>query len=152
MATELSSAPIVPQPAPYQHHAYNKSAQYMPMGSGANTPLNISPTSPRTTSHLPLHTQQHAPPIRPLKTPNYIPAALRKTEKPNRQSPPKVDSAVDTPASSWNVGSPLGPAAGDVGPLSRIATEDLHSIYNDVPLSPGSGKPTQNHWQVRFIP
>ncbi|KAF1952115.1 hypothetical protein CC80DRAFT_552548 [Byssothecium circinans] len=142
MATQFSSTTTATQPTPYQH-AYKKSAQYAPMDSGANSPVNLSPTSPRDTSH-PYTRSQHAPPLRPLKTPLYVPAALRRTEK--RQSPPKNDARVDTPNSNWGHG-PFGSGNGDVAPVTRIATEDLNTIYNDMPLSPIAGPITRNHWQ-----
>lgn len=134
------------KPTPYQH-AYRKSAQYAPINFGANTPMNASPTSPRSSimSQPPTH-QPNGPHLRPLKTPLYIPAALRRTEN-TRPSPPKCDTPVD----SWNPQSPFGAGPGDAGPLARIATEDLNSIYNDGPLSPISGPITRNHWQVRTI-
>lgn len=147
MATDFSTATLVSQPAPYQHHGYKNSATYTPMAS--NTPMNSSPTSPRSTSHLSAH-PNYVPQIRPPKAAIYVPAALRKTEKPGRQSPPKIDSAVDSPNSSWGSGGGFGQTAGDGTPtLPRIATEDLNSIYGDIPLSPVTGPITRNHWQVR---
>ncbi|KAF2194629.1 hypothetical protein K469DRAFT_725896 [Zopfia rhizophila CBS 207.26] len=145
MATDFSTAPGVPQPAPYQHHAYKTSTHYSPMGSGANTPANISPTSPRTVANPPT-LPNHAPQIRPMKPPIYVPAALRRTEKPGRQSPPKVDSAVDSADSSWSTGAGFRQTTGDSvdSGISRIVTEELN---NDVPLSPITGPITRNHWQ-----
>ncbi|KAF2466245.1 uncharacterized protein BDR25DRAFT_76893 [Lindgomyces ingoldianus] len=149
MATDFSTATVAPQPALYQHHAYKTSAHYTPMGSGSNTPANISPTSPRSAAHLPTH-PNYAPPIRPMKPPLYVPAALRKTEKSARPSPPKVDSVVDTPDGSWSAGAGLRRPTNDTidTSLSRIPTEDMHSIYNDMPLSPIAGPITRNHWQL----
>ncbi|KAF2794439.1 hypothetical protein K505DRAFT_304032 [Melanomma pulvis-pyrius CBS 109.77] len=138
-------ATVVSQPAPYQHHAYKTSAHYTPMGSGANTPTNVSPTSPRST-HLPLHARV-VPTIEPRKPPIYVPAALRRTEKPGRQSPPKVDSAVESTNSSWSTGAGVGPMGDLASPISRIMTEDVNSIYNDTPLSPIAGPITKNHWK-----
>ena len=152
MATTFANTTAPPQPSPY-HHAYKKSAQFTPMGSGANTPTNVSPTSPRTAGNFPAHAH-HAPPIRPLKTPIYVPAALRRTEKPGRQSPPKIDSANHTPTGSFSGVGPSSHAAGDatlLSPISRIATEDWNSIYDNAPLSPVAGPITKNHWQVCSI-
>jgi len=147
MATEFSSATVDAQPT-HLKHAYRKSAHYVAMGSGSNTPTNVSPTSPRTTGgHLPTH-PQHAPHIRPLKTPIYVPAALRRTEKPARQSPPGTESGLDTPKTSWSVGSSFGQMPADGISITRIATEDMRSIYDDTPLSPVAGPITRNHWQV----
>lgn len=149
MATDFSTATVVSQPALYQHNAYKTSTNYTPMGSGSNTPLNSSPTSPRNNGNPALY-GNHAPQIRPQKVPIYVPAALRKTEKPARQSPPRDDFPANSPESSWGPGSGFGQVAGDgaQSPVLRIATEDLHSIYNDTPLSPIAGPITKNHWQV----
>ncbi|KAF2715769.1 hypothetical protein K504DRAFT_469884 [Pleomassaria siparia CBS 279.74] len=135
------------QPAPYHQHAYKTSAHYnTSMGSGANTPANISPTSPRSTH---LHLNRIVPTIEPRKTPVYVPAALRRTEKPNKHSPPKVDSTMVSPNNSWSTGANVGTPLGDgmPSPISRIHTEDLNSLYNDAPLSPTAGPITKNHWQ-----
>jgi hypothetical protein len=147
MSTQFSGAAVAVQHNPFGH-AYKKSALYSQMESGPNTPINVSPTSPRTTSHLPTY-PQHAPLLRPLKTPGYIPAALRRTEKPGGRSPPSADSGSDTPNTSWSTGGSLGQTPGDITPISRIATEDMRSIYDDTPLSPVTGPITRNHWQVR---
>ncbi|KAF2735656.1 FYVE-domain-containing protein [Polyplosphaeria fusca] len=144
MAADFSTATIVSQPAPYQHHAYKTSSQHTPTGLATSTSSDSSPTSPRTTVH-PLHVPQ----IRPQKNPIYVPAALRRTEKPARQSPPKHDSVVEIPDGTWSAGVGLGRAMGDgtQSPLARIATEDLNSIYSGTPLSPVAGPITRNHWQ-----
>ncbi|PVH99664.1 hypothetical protein DM02DRAFT_419525 [Periconia macrospinosa] len=144
MATDFSSANVAAKPTPYQH-AYRKSAQYAPINFGANTPMNASPTSPRSSTIVqpPAHqTNGNGALLRPLKTPLYIPAALRRTEN-RRPSPPKCDTPVD----GWNRQSPFASGASDVGPLARIATEDMNNIYNDGPLSPIAGPITRNHWQ-----
>lgn len=152
MATHFSNAAVGAQPTPFQH-AYKKSAQlYSQVDSGINTPMNLSPTSPRTTAGQLPHHPQHAPSIRPLRTPNYIPAALRRTERPTGRSPPKDDSGTEVPVTTWNTsGSFHAQSPGDTTPISRIATEDMRSIYDDTPLSPVTGPITRNHWQVRYF-
>ncbi|KAL1598802.1 hypothetical protein SLS60_007944 [Paraconiothyrium brasiliense] len=149
MSTQFSGAAVAAQHNPFQH-AYKKSALYSQIDSGSNTPMNVSPTSPRTMNHLPTY-PQHAPPLRPLKTPGYIPAALRRTEKPAGRSPPNVDSGIDTPNTSWSTGGLFGQSTGDTTPISRVATEDMRSIYDDTPLSPVAGPITRNHWQCGGI-
>ncbi|KAF2827913.1 hypothetical protein CC86DRAFT_201747 [Ophiobolus disseminans] len=147
MATQFSTATAIPQqPAPYQQHAYRKSAQYSPNGSASNTPLNISPTSPRT-SQLPL--QRHQGIYQP-RTAIGVPAALRKTEKPGSKSPPKVDSGVGSPNSGWQVNGGLTRVAtnGSATQVSQVGNEDMQSIYNDMPMSPTAGPITRNHWQA----
>jgi len=148
-ATQFSTATVPSHHhAPYQQHAYRKSTQYSPTGSASNTPLNISPTSPRTSQHLPL--QRHQGIYQP-RTAIGVPAALRKTERPTSKSPPKVDSGVGSPSSGWRVNSGLSQIATDSSatPTSQVGNEDRHSIYNDVPMSPTAGPITRNHWQVR---
>jgi hypothetical protein len=147
MAAEFSNATVAPQPTPY-HHAYKKSAQYTPMHSGASSPMHVSPTSPHDASHV--NHVNNAPPLRPLKTPLYVPAALRRTERGSRGSPPKGERRVDSPNSGWNINT-FRQGAGDVTPTTGLATEDLNSIFNDVPFSPIAGPITRNHWQVRLI-
>jgi hypothetical protein len=150
MATQFSTATAIPQHAPYQHHAYRKSTQYSPNGSTVNTPMNVSPTSPRTTSALPL--QRHQGIYQP-RTAIGIPAALRKTEKPSSKSPPKLDSGVGSPNSGWQVNGGLQRTGTDESatPSSRVGNEDMLSIYNQEPLSPTSGPITRNHWQVCLL-
>ncbi|CAO2652346.1 Nn.00g006290.m01.CDS01 [Neocucurbitaria sp. VM-36] len=146
MATTFSTATAIPQPPAFQHHAYRKSTQYSPTGSTANTPVNVSPTSPRTTTQLPLGRHQG---IYQPRTAIGIPAALRKTEKPGSKSPPKVDSGVGSPNNGWITNGPAHVANdGTATPVSQIGNEDMQSLYNDVPLSPVAGPITRNHWQA----
>ncbi|KAH7080855.1 hypothetical protein FB567DRAFT_562406 [Paraphoma chrysanthemicola] len=147
MATQFSTATAIPQHAPYQHHAYRKSTQYSPNGSATNTPINVSPTSPRTTTPLPL--QRHQGIYQP-RTAIGVPAALRKTEKPGGKSPPKLDSGVGSPNSGWNVNGGITPVTtnGSATNVSQVGSEDMNSIYNDVPMSPTAGPITRNHWQL----
>ncbi|KAF2621468.1 hypothetical protein BU25DRAFT_238208 [Macroventuria anomochaeta] len=142
MATQFSTATAIPShPAPYQHHAYRKSAQYSPTG----TPMNISPTSPRETNNMLKYHQS----IRPAKQALGVPAALRRTERPIKQSPPKHDSACASPNGGWAVNGGF-PSMNDgaATPVSQVNHEDMHSIYNEMPMSPIAGPITRNHWQA----
>lgn len=144
MATQFSTATAIPShTAPYQHHAYRKSTQYSPTG----TPMNISPTSPRDTqSMLNYHKS-----IRPAKQALGVPAALRRTERPVKQSPPKHDSACASPNGGWAVNGGFPSISdGAATPVSQVNNEDMHSIYNEMPMSPIAGPITRNHWQVRY--
>lgn len=150
MATQFSTATTIPpHHAPYQHHAYRKSTQYSPNGSATNTPMNVSPTSPRTsTTTLPLQRHQG---IYPSRTAIGVPAALRKTEKPGSKSPPRLDSGVGSPSSGWQVNAGIQASNDGVAtPISQVGNEDMRSIYNDVPMSPTAGPITRNHWQVCY--
>ncbi|KAF2197248.1 FYVE-domain-containing protein [Delitschia confertaspora ATCC 74209] len=145
MAAEFSTAPVAPQQIQHQpYHAYKHSFN-TPLHSGRQTPANISPTSPRTVSNVPaLHIQP--PQVQPRKTPIYVPAALRKTEKPVRQSPPKVDSALSSAESSWNSagGGFQQPAQDNNSAGSRIFSEELNG---EAQLSPITGPVTRVHWK-----
>lgn len=148
-ATQFSGATVASHHAPYRSHAYTKSTGYSPTNTTSNTPINVSPTSPRTSTHLPL--QRHQGIYQP-RVAIGVPAALRKTERPVSKSPPKVDSGVGSPSSGWNFNSALSQSAtdGNARPLSQVGNEDMHSIYNDYPMSPTAGPITRNHWQVCY--
>jgi hypothetical protein len=143
MATQFRSATAMPampnnQPS-YQHHAYRKSAQYSPTG----TPMNVSPTSPRDVNNLLRYHQA----TRPSKQALGVPAALRRTDF--KQSPPKYDSACASPNSGWAVNGGFPSTNGGVdSPVAQVNNEDMHSIYNEMPMSPIAGPITRNHWQV----
>ena len=78
--------------------------------------------------------------IRPRKPTIYVPAALRKTERP-RCSPPKTapDSPLDSSGSSAHSVAPDDDGVG----LSRAVPEELSAG----PLSPVAGPPSRNHWK-----
>ncbi|KAF2488332.1 FYVE-domain-containing protein, partial [Lophium mytilinum] len=105
-----------------------------------NTPANVSPTSPRTTNVHPNHARQ----LRPPKLPMYVPAVLRPTEKPSRQSPPKTgESGIDSAESSF--GSVVRRATGDsVNSVGGTVSSEESNIEGKGPVT---GPPSRNHWQ-----
>jgi len=132
-----------------QQLRYIQQSQYTPPASASGTPSNTSPTSPRTSWSLPPHMQPRVQQIRPPKSPMYVPAVLRPTEKPLRQSPPKNATAT-------KYGSPdsLGEGSGQVpvspGPvpgMSRVITDEL----NEEALGAVTGRPSRDHWKVRTL-
>lgn len=132
-------------PAPQAY--YSTKSTFTPLSSGQQTPANVSPTSPRSTVNIPsLHIQP--PQVQPRKKPIYVPAALRKTEKPNRQSPPKIDSALNSAHSSWEAGfrKPTDDNALLDANVPRTLTEAELNV--EAPLSPVTGPVTRVHWQV----
>lgn len=145
MAADFSTAPAVVSPPPFSQHAYKSSTHYTPVASGASTPANVSPTSPRAAnlSTLHLHTRQ----LRPPKAPLYVPAVLRPTEKPNRQSPPKnADVGLDSADSSLSATGRRATGDSFESGISRVVSEE----WNDEVLGPVLGPPSRNHWKVRF--
>lgn len=120
-----------------------------------NTPLNMSPSSPHAASQFPsLPTRQ----LRPPKTPMYVPAALRPTERPPRPSPLTPPRSVHGSTDSLD-----GAESGR--PVSRRSTIDtrkqvsLSKVSEDsqsqtseeaVPTSDlpkVTGPPTRGHWK-----
>ncbi|KAL4900905.1 hypothetical protein BDW74DRAFT_160781 [Aspergillus multicolor] len=119
-----------------------------PINSGANTPANNSPTSPRQ-QFLPLQTRQ----LRPPKAPLYVPAALRPTERPSKPSPPTPPRSVHGSLDSLNEGE-----TGET--VTRRATmESFHSgsaisktaeneWMKNEHLGEVTGLPTREHWKA----
>ncbi|MCJ1454580.1 hypothetical protein MMC28_004933 [Mycoblastus sanguinarius] len=128
--------------------------QFSPaMDPNPNTPLNLSPASPNNVYDfpgLPLATRQ----LRPPKSPMFLPAALRPTERPPRLSPPTPPRSVHGSTDSLENSEGARPASrrstadnkkkGALGnviedePLINIPTEDLGEV---------TGPPTRNHWK-----
>lgn len=125
--------------------------QISPVNSASPTPMNVSPTSPRNPSqlpHLPLHTRQ----LRPPKSPLYVPAVLRPTERPIKQSPLTPPRSVHGSLDSLD-----GVEAGRM--LSRRSTAESMKKAGLSRLVEGertgesetgtvTGLPTREHWKV----
>ncbi|CEL05613.1 Putative FYVE domain protein [Aspergillus calidoustus] len=141
MATHVMTAPVQPvnQISVYGHPS--------PVNSGASTPANNSPTSPRQ-QYLPLQTRQ----LRPPKAPLYVPAALRPTERPSKPSPPTPPRSMHGSLDSLNDGEtnepvPRRPTLESVnsGGISKLA-EDEWMKHED--LGEVTGLPTRDHWKA----
>ncbi|KAK4944895.1 Zn finger protein [Elasticomyces elasticus] len=107
-----------------------------------------SPTSPRMQEYL----QQHAPnpykQLRPLKSPLYVPAALRPTEhfyNPSPMTPPKslhgsLDNLQDNERRSES-------------PEQQVYTESDpydHMWVQEEELGDVTGPPTKEHWKTKL--
>ena len=131
----------------HQTHFYNPQQQPSPEDSIPATPNNISPTSPKDNFlkyYLPNQVRQ----LRPPKSPLYVPAALRPTERnprPSPMTPPKslhgsldsLDGAFDT-----RMGSEAQPS------LDQFR----HAFMVEEELGEVSGPPTRQHWKVSTNP
>jgi hypothetical protein len=114
--------------------------------SSSESPSNTSPISPRNTFNVPSHLRMHSAQIKQPKSPLYVPAVLRPTEKPTRQSPPKkngfggMECGVNMDSSD--------PSFDGIGPdtINRLETE----LYNDEEMRPVTGPPSRNGWKVRL--
>lgn len=143
MATDFATAPaFAAHPAPH-YQLYGQGTGYSPINSATATPSNVSPTSTHTATTLSqLHLQSRQ--LRPPKTPLYVPAVLRPTEKPVRHSPPKSAGPSglegDGPA-----GIRRHATNGSIGStISRIVSDEWNEVLGAV-----TGPPTRNHWKVR---
>lgn len=119
---------------------------FSPVESGVGTPSNLSPASPHSSSmvsNFPLLTRQ----LRPPKSPMYIPAALRPTERPHRPSPLTPPRSVNNSTDSLSRNEVEGP-------LSRRSTGDSLPIDGASPvednLSAVQGLPTRSHWKPDY--
>ena len=137
--------------------------QPSPANSASATPTNNSPSSPGPMNappqlphqlpHQPLQGQSRQ--LRPLKTPLYVPAALRRTERPPKPSPltpPRsVHGSVDgqdgqdgsiTPTENLSRRSTVDSTRSSV---SRLAQDEW---LRDQNLGEVTGSPTREHWKV----
>ncbi|KAL4770230.1 hypothetical protein BDW60DRAFT_87413 [Aspergillus nidulans var. acristatus] len=138
--TATTTAPVN-QISVYQHPS--------PVNSGASTPANNSPTSPRL-QHLPLQTRQ----LRPPKAPLYVPAALRPTERPSKPSPPtpprSVHGSLDSLNDSESTSEPVSrratmEAVSSTGGISKMAENEW---MKNEQLGAVTGLPTREHWKA----
>ncbi|MCJ1475530.1 hypothetical protein MMC13_004193 [Lambiella insularis] len=123
-----------------------------PAYSAPTTPLNVSPTSPRNPNmlpQLPLSTRQ----IRPPKSPMYVPAVLRPTERPYRPSPLTPPRSIHGSTDSLEGDGPTHSRTS-----SRTSTSDSKNKgilgkgieeepISENPLREVTGLPTREHWK-----
>ena len=121
--------------------------QFSPINSASATPMDQSPSSPRNPAVfpiLPLATRQ----LRPPKSPMYIPAALRPTEKPPRPAPLTPPRSVHGSTESLDGSQPSRP-------LSRRSATSINkqkaisrtTEAADDDLPPITSLPTREHWK-----
>ena len=149
MATDFAMPVQQFTASPSQYTLYNPQApQISPVNSGAATPNNSSPTSPRTglPPHLPAHTRQ----LRPPKSPLYVPAVLRPTDPPKRvvrQSPLTPPQSKDN---SWddleNAKKLDRRSTGDSGKFGLGAITEAE--WSSEGLTKVTALPTREHWKV----
>jgi hypothetical protein len=126
--------------------------------SGQSSPLNTnadnSPTSPRLITaalhQLPMQCRQ----LRPPKSPLYVPAALRPTERPFKPTILPPSRSVHTPVDNFDEAEPTAP-------ITRQSTDDstrsaVSKLAEDAwmkteQLGEVTGLPTRDHWKVGFF-
>jgi hypothetical protein len=122
------------------------SHQISPADSATNSPNNASPTSPRSHTSLQYHIPGQVRQLRPMKSPLYVPAALRPTERPSRNppmTPPSMHGSLDS--------LDTAAAEGNTKVESRRVPQDIIVENNwiaDENLGDVTGEPTREHWKV----
>ena len=86
---------------------------------------------------VPNHVRQ----LRPPKSPLYVPAALRPTERPLRQSPM-------TPPKSLHGSLDSLEQAGFDGTISAGGGPAFELVFPEVELGEVTGPPNKDHWKV----
>ena len=149
MATIVTSIP-----APH-HDNNNNIPCFSPASSASNTLGNGSPTSPRQ-AHNFFNLQPHPATrqLRPPKSPLYVPAVLRPTERPSRPSPltpPRsVRSSIDSLPSTLVTSVVAGSRPSTPSPPAPIITSISRSSTRSStgPSTPTSiTYPTRRHWK-----
>ena len=151
----------ISQPQQIHNNFYNPHSQQSPANSQPPTPMHVSPTSPRNPSmlpNLPHVTRQ----LRPPKSPMYIPAVLRPTERPHRQSPLTPPRSLHGSTDSLN-GAHHGHVAkppsrngatdelrrhnslGSTGSIREIEETSQHDVSD---LGQVTGPPSRAHWKL----
>ncbi len=126
--------------------------QISPADSATNTPSSASPTSPRSHTSLQYHLPGQARQLRPMKSPLYVPAALRPTERPSRNPPTTPPKSLHGSLESLEEGFA---AKGSLKDDTRKAPLDLVVANNwiaDEELGQVTGEPTKEHWKVSTFP
>ena len=121
---------------------YHAQQQPSPADSMPPTPSNISPTSPRMDTYLKYQLPNQVRQLRPPKSPLYVPAVLRPTERPPRQSPMTPPKSLHGSLDSLQEESfdeRMGAAPFDVATHGFIGEEELGDV---------TGPPKKDHWKV----
>ena len=149
MATNYNTSQTYTTPPDSQIHPYGVQ-QFSPANSTSPTPTNISPTSPRNATllpYLPLATRQ----INPPKSPMYVPAVLRPTERPRRPSPLTPPRSLHGSTDSLDGGDRV--KAPSQQTIKNGKNKDLEGrsfedeVVSTEDLGAVTGPPTQEHWK-----
>lgn len=142
MATHVSTTATTSQISIYGHPS--------PTNSPTTTPANNSPTSPRLVNVHPLPLQSRQ--LRPLKSPLYVPAVLRPTERPPKPlTPPRsVHGSLDSLNDS-DTSEPLrrrSTVESSGSGISKLAEDEWMKGEH---LGEVTGLPTREHWKVSCV-
>lgn len=123
-------------------------SHFSPTATASQSPMNASPSSPNNESifpHLPLKGKN-------LKSPLYIPAVLRPTERPYRSTPLTPPRSMQGSTDSLDNRAEPRPTSRHSMSSFRKRSQHLRQVSEDtaVPiddLQPVNGPPTHDHWK-----
>ncbi|MCJ1485130.1 hypothetical protein MMC06_005303 [Schaereria dolodes] len=126
------------------------SQQLSPINSATATPVDVSPTfarNPNNLHTLPFATRQ----LRPPKSPMYVPAVLRPTERPPRPSPltpPRsVEGSVDSLDGFYGSKPPSRKAMGESLDTSLLMSPAVGDVVPCAIPNTVASHPTREHWK-----
>ncbi len=125
--------------------------QISPADSATNSPNNVSPTSPRSHNYVQYHIPGQVRQLRPMKSPLYVPAALRPTERLDKTTPMTPPKSLHGSLESLENRTMDGHSNTD----GRIAPLDIvveNNWIGDENLGDVTGEPTRDHWKVSTTP
>jgi hypothetical protein len=126
---------------------YNTQQQQpSPTDSATATPHNISPTSPRMETYMKYQVPSHVRQLRHPKSPLYVPAALRPTERPVRQSPMTPPKSLHGSLDSLEQTDIDGRTSADGAPPFDLVMQQ--GFFPDEDLGEVTGPPSKDHWKV----
>jgi hypothetical protein len=140
MAVNYASA-LNCNPSNNQLPFYTSQQQPSPTDSAIPTPQNISPTSPRMDTCLKYQLPNQVRQLRPPKSPLYVPAVLRPTERPGRQGPLTPPKSLHGSLDSLN-------EAGFGGGTGRGGAPLFDFALPEEELGEVTGPPNRDHWKV----
>ena len=124
----------------------NTQQQPSPTDSAIATPHNISPTSPRMETYMKYQVPSHVRQLRPPKSPLYVPAALRPTERPVRQSPMTPPKSLHGSLDSLEQADFDGGTGADGAPPFNLVMQQ--GFFPEGDLGEVTGPPNKDHWKV----
>jgi hypothetical protein len=122
--------------------------QTSPPESMSPTPSDVSPTSPRIHQYLQYRQPNQYKQIKEPRTPLYVPAVLRPTERYPKASPLTPPKSLHGSLDSLE-GHHQGDMVDDPQQLDPVMENDY---FPEEQLGEVTGPPTKEHWKVRCHP
>jgi hypothetical protein len=119
-----------------------------PAESTSNSPNDASLTPPpQPPGLIQFHAPAHVRQLRPMKSPLYVPAALRPTERPIKSSPATPPKSLH--GSTENLQTGVRTALPKTDSISNPVDRVVNSMWTtEENLGDVTGEPTREHWKV----